>query len=57
MVNEIRTRLQEVLEKEYANSEYMDVNTDAYSVWAEHDWWVVPWFDILAKHNVTEAMV
>ena len=57
MVDEIRTRIQEVLDKEYVNSLYMDVNKDAYNVWAEHDWWVIPWFDILGKDDAAESKV
>lgn len=57
MVDEIRTRLQEVMAKEYVGSHYLDVDTDAYTVWAEHNWWVLPWFDILANNGTAEAKV
>lgn len=43
--------------KEYVGSHYLDVDTDAYTVWAEHNWWVLPWFDILANNGTAEAKV
>ena len=44
-----------VVAKEYANSSYEDVNSDAYYVWADHDWWIIPWYDILQEEAAEEA--
>lgn len=40
----------DVIHKEYTNSSFEDVNHDAYYVWAAYDWWIIPWFDILADN-------
>lgn len=57
MVDDIRARIKEVVEKEYANSFYMDVNPEAYNVWNEHNLWAIPWFEILAESEAAEAEV
>lgn len=50
MADGIRNRLADVIHKEYTNSSFEDVNHDAYYVWAAYDWWIIPWFDILADN-------
>lgn len=49
VVDGIRTRIQEVVDKEYANSSCEGINSDAYHVWAAHDYWAMPWFDYLQE--------
>lgn len=32
--------------QEYTNSSYVDIDKDAYHVWAHNGWWMVPWYSL-----------
>lgn len=49
MVDGIRSRIQEVVKQEYANSSFESISPDAYHVWAAHNYWAIPWFDHLQE--------
>lgn len=55
MADKIRVRMAGVVAKDYANSSYEDVNEDSYYVWADNDWWIIPWYDILQEEEAAEA--
>lgn len=49
MVDGLRSRIQEVVNKEYTNSSFEGIDNQAYHVWAAHDYWATPWFDYLQE--------
>ena len=55
MVNGIRVRLADVLAKEFANSSFEDINSDSFYVWADHDWWMIPWYDLFEDYAAEES--
>lgn len=57
MAREIRVRLADVVAKEYTKSLYLDVNYDSYYVWAAHNYWIIPWYDILAEQAAEEGQL
>lgn len=55
MADKIRVRMAGVVAKDYANSSYEDVDEDSYYVWADNDWWIIPWYDILQEEAAEAA--
>lgn len=43
VVNGLRERLYSVVNQEFSDSLYVDIDPNARSAWKSNDYWVVPW--------------
>lgn len=46
VAEDLYEQMRQVVWIEYANSSYVDINTDAYYVWRKYNWWMVPWYKV-----------
>ncbi|CAM9679299.1 unnamed protein product [Scytosiphon promiscuus] len=44
LVESMRNRVLEVVMQDCVKSSYENINRDAYTVWAEYNYWMVPWW-------------
>ena len=47
----LRDRWVEVAFSEFSNSSYVNIDHQAYLVWAKFNWWMVPWFDQVGEFH------
>jgi len=51
IAHDMRERWMETALSEFGDSGYEGVDFQSFNVWANHNWWIVPWWDQVGKYR------